>query len=57
MHPSLVPVKSPLRLSARSWDSGLIARAKYWSLEKINSEILAVVFKICALFLKVSFIK
>lgn len=54
---SLVPVKSPLRLSARSWDSGLIARAKYWSLEKINSEILAVMFKICALFLKVSFIK
>lgn len=31
---SLVPVKSPLRLSARSWDSDLIARAKYWSLEK-----------------------
>lgn len=50
MHPS------PLGLSARSGDSGLSASAKYWSLEKINSEILAVMFKICALFLNVSFI-
>lgn len=49
----LVPLKSPLGLSARSGDSGL--SAKYWSLEKINSEILAVMFKICALFLNVSF--
>lgn len=54
---SLVPLKSPLRLSARSWDSGLSASAKYWTLEKINSKILAVMFKICALFLNVSFIK
>lgn len=50
----LEPLTSPVGLSARSGDSGL--SAKYWSLEKINSEILAVMFKICPLFLNVSFI-